>query len=128
MVRPVSDAPDAPKAIGPYSQACVASGFAFLSGQIPIDPATGNLVSGGIEEQTTQVLKNLAAILKHLRLDFSHVVSSRIYLTDLAHFQSVNSVYEKALGGHRPARATIQVSALPKAAQVEIEMVAALDK
>lgn len=128
MVRQVSDAPDAPKAIGPYSQAVVAAGLAFISGQIPIDPSTGNIVAGGIDEQTTQVMKNLGAILKHLRLDFSHVVSSRIYLTDLNHFQTVNALYEKAFGTHRPARATIQVSALPKGAIVEIEMVAALEK
>ncbi|MBN8549440.1 MAG: RidA family protein [Deltaproteobacteria bacterium] len=128
MIRFITDAPDAPKAIGPYSQAAVTNGLAFISGQVPIDPATGNLVSGGIEEQTTQVMKNLAAILKHLNIDFSHVASSRIYLTDLGHFQTVNAIYEKALGGHRPARATIQVGALPKAAQVEIEMVAAMDK
>ena len=113
MIRLVSDAPNAPKAIGPYSQATVAAGLAFISGQVPIDPATGNLVSGGIEEQTSQVMKNLAAILKHLKLDFTHVVSSRIYLTDLGHFQTVNALYEKALGDHRPARATIQVGALP---------------
>lgn len=124
----VSGAPGAPAAIGPYSQAVVAQGFAFLSGQVPIDPATGNLVSGGIEEQTEQVLKNLSAVLTHLKIDFSHVVSSRIYLTDLAHFQTVNALYEKALGGHKPSRATIQVSALPKGAQVEIEMVAVAHK
>lgn len=128
MVKSFSDIPDSPKAIGPYSPAVVAGGFAFISGQIPLDPKTGNLVSGGIEEQTEQVMKNLAAILTHLKIDFSHVVSSRIYLLDLGHFQLVNSIYERALAGAKPARATIQVSGLPKGAQVEIEMVAALSK
>src|SRR5262245_41884426 len=123
MVRLITDVADAPKAIGPYSQAVVAGGLVFISGQVPIDPATGNICGEGIEEQTTQVLKNLAAILKHLKLDFSNVVQSRIYLTSLSTFQTVNTIYEKALGGHRPARATIEVSALPKASKVEIEMV-----
>lgn len=124
MIDSVTDAAGAPKAIGPYSQAMVAGGFAFLSGQIPIDPQTGNIVGPGIEEQTDQVMKNLAAVLKHLKLDFSRVLHSRIYLTDLSHFQVVNSLYEKALGSHKPARATIQVAGLPKGAKVEIEMVA----
>jgi 2-iminobutanoate/2-iminopropanoate deaminase len=128
MVRLISDVADAPKAIGPYSQAVTAAGLVFISGQVPIDPASGNICGEGIEEQTTQVLKNLSAILKHLKLDFTHVVQSRIYLTSLNTFQTVNSIYEKALGGHRPARATIEVSALPKGAKVEIEMVAAIEK
>ncbi len=128
MVKAYSDIPDAPKAIGPYSPAVVSGGFAFISGQIPLDPVSGNLVSGGVEEQTEQVMRNLKAILKHLKLDFSHVVSSRIYLLDLGNFQLVNAIYERALAGSKPARATIQVSGLPKGAQVEIEMIAALNK
>lgn len=128
MIQCLGDIPDAPKAIGPYSPAVITEGLAFISGQIPIDPDSGNLVSGGIEAQTEQVMRNLAAILRHLKVDFSKVVSSRIYLTDLSHFQQVNAIYEKALRGHRPARATIEVSALPKGAQVEIEMIASVSK
>lgn len=124
MIGSFSDAPNAPKAIGPYSQAVVAGGFAFLSGQVPLDPATGTLVEGGIEAQTEQVMKNLSAVLVHLGLGFSQVASSTIYLTDLAHFQVVNGIYERWMSGHKPARATVQVSALPKGAQVEISMIA----
>ena len=114
----ISDAQNAPKAIGPYSQVVVANGWAFLSGQVPLDPATGDMVKGGITEQTTQVLKNLKAVLTHIDRDFSHVVSSTIYLTDLGNFQEVNKLYEQALAGVKPARATVQVSALPKCALV----------
>ncbi|MBX7143481.1 MAG: Rid family detoxifying hydrolase [Oligoflexia bacterium] len=124
MITPTSDAPGAPRAIGPYSQAVAAGDFVFLSGQVPLHPEKGEIVGPAIEQQTEQVLKNLAAVLKHYNLDFSKVVSARIYLTDLKNFATVNSIYEKALGNSRPARATIQVSALPKAALVEIEMVA----
>lgn len=126
MNKYISDSPNAPQAIGPYSQAVIAHNFAYLSGQIPIEPASGEIVQGGIQAQTEQVMKNLKAVLKHLGLDFRSVVSSRIYLTDLQHFSLVNGIYEQALGGVKPARATIQVSGLPKGALVEIEMVAAL--
>lgn len=124
MIRGTSDAPGAPRAIGPYSQAVTAGDFVFLSGQIPLNPETGDLIGPAIEQQTEQVMKNLAAVLTHHKLSFAQVVSARIYLTDLKNFATVNSIYEKALEGSRPARATIQVSALPKGAQVEIEMVA----
>lgn len=123
MITYVSDAPKAPKAIGPYSQAVVAGGFAFLSGQIPLSPETGELAKG-IEAQTEQVMSNLKGVLDRLNLDFSKVVKSTIFLTDLANFQTVNGIYEKWLGQYKPARATIQVSALPKGAEVEIEMIA----
>jgi 2-iminobutanoate/2-iminopropanoate deaminase len=125
MVNYISDVPNAPKAIGPYSPATVANGFAFISGQIPLDPATGEMPST-IEAQTDQVMKNLRAILTHLKIDFTHVVKSTIFLTDLGNFGAVNSIYEKHLGNSRPARATVQVSALPKGANVEIEMIAAI--
>ena len=125
MVEYISDVPDAPKAIGPYSPATVANGFAFISGQIPLNPQTGEMPST-IEAQTEQVMKNLQAILSHLKLNFAHVTKSTIYLTDLGNFAAVNSIYEKYLGHSRPARATIQVSGLPKGANVEIDMVAAI--
>jgi len=126
MIKYVSDAPNAPKAIGPYSQATVANGFAFISGQIPLEPTSGKIVDGGIEAQTTQVLENLKSILAHLGLGFHDVMKSTIFLTDLKNFQTVNELYEKALGGAKPARATFQVSGLPREALVEIEMVAAV--
>ena len=119
----INDAPHAPKAIGPYSQAVIAGDLVFLSGQIPLDPVSGELVDG-IELQTERVMKNLKAVLDACGLGFTHTVKATIYLTDLKNFQTVNSIYEKWLNGHKPARATIQVAALPKGAQVEIEMIA----
>lgn len=124
MASYFSDAPDAPQAIGPYSQAVVANGLAFLSGQVPLDPKTGTLVAGGIEPQTEQVMKNLSKVLAHLGLEFSHVVSTTIYLTDLGDFQKVNEIYARWMGEVKPARATVQVAALPKGAIVEISMIA----
>lgn len=126
MVQYTTDAPNAPKAIGPYSQATVANGFAFISGQIPLEPVSGKIVDGGIEAQTVQVLENLKAILTHLGLSFQDVMKTTIFLTDLKHFQTVNGIYEKALGTAKPARATFQVSGLPREALVEIEMIAAV--
>ena len=114
-----------PAAIGPYSQANLANGILYISGQIPLNAETGKLEEG-IEKATHQVMKNLQAILSHLKLNFAHVTKSTIYLTDLGNFAAVNSIYEKYLGNSRPARATIQVSALPKGANVEIDMVAAI--
>lgn len=122
----ISDAPNAPKAIGPYSQAVVAGDLVFLSGQIPLNPESGKIVEGGIEAQTEQVMGNLQAVLRHLDLDFGNVAKANIFLTDLTNFQKVNAIYEKWLNGPKPARATIQVAALPAGALVEIEMVAVL--
>ncbi len=127
MVKYINDAPGVPGAIGPYSQAVIAGGMAYLSGQIPLDPANGQMVSGGIKEQTTRVMDNLKALLAHLKVDFGSVARSTIYLTDLGNFQVVNEIYSKYLGNEaRPARATVQVSALPKGSLVEIDMVAHL--
>ena len=123
MFKSTTDAPNAPQAIGPYSQALEAGNMIFLSGQIPLDPSTGELTQG-IENQTTQVLKNIKAVLTHLGLSFSNVVKTTIFLTDLGHFQKVNEHYQKAFGDHRPARSTVQVAALPRAAQIEIEVIA----
>ncbi|MFZ5469211.1 MAG: RidA family protein [Myxococcota bacterium] len=115
----------APKAIGPYSQAVQASGkLTFLSGQIPLDPKTGELVQGDIAAQTERVLENLKAVLAAAGLTLSHVVRCGIFLTDLADFAQVNEVYGRYFPSSPPARATVQVSALPKGARVEIDAIA----
>ena len=114
----------APAAIGPYSQAIRAGDFVFLSGQIPLDPATGALVSGDIAAQTTRVLENLKAVLAAAGADFSQVVRTTIFLMDMGDFQTVNEVYGKYMSNPPPARATVQVSQLPKGARVEIDAVA----
>jgi 2-iminobutanoate/2-iminopropanoate deaminase len=119
--------PNAPKAVGPYSPVVRAGGLVFLSGQIPLHPTTGQLVGNDIKAQTEQVLANLKAVLAGVGLSFSDVVKTTIFLTDLGNFQTVNALYSEALGEHKPARSTIQVSALPREAAVEIEMIA-LDK
>jgi 2-iminobutanoate/2-iminopropanoate deaminase len=115
----------APAAIGPYSQATRASGFVFLSGQIPIDPTTGRIVEGGIVQETERVLDNLGAILAAAGLSFDHVVKTTIYLVDLGDFQTVNEAYGKRFARTLPARATVQVVALPRGARVEIDAIAA---
>ena len=114
----------APKAIGPYSQAVVAGGFVFCSGQVPIDPATGELVTGGIREQTQRVFQNLKAVLEAAGADFSKVASANVYLTSLSDFKELNDVYAATFGEHKPARVTVGVSELPKGALVEISCVA----
>jgi len=117
--------PNAPKPIGPYSQGVVAGGFLFVSGQIPVDPATNELVSGSIEIQTEQVLKNLLAVLKEAKIGPENVVRTTVYLKDLADFPRMNEVYSRYLGKEPPARSTIQAAALPRGASVEIDAVAA---
>ncbi len=116
----------APVAIGPYSQATKAGGFLFISGQIPVDPSTSNIVEGGIESQTTQVLENLTAILVDQGLTLNNVVKTTVYLTDLNDFQVMNGIYGNYFKGEAPARATVQVSRLPKDVMVEIEAIAVL--
>jgi 2-iminobutanoate/2-iminopropanoate deaminase len=115
---------DAPAAIGPYSQAVKAGGMMFLSGQIPLDPATGAMVDGDVRAQTERVMENLAAVLAAAGLTFANVVKTTIYLTDLGDFAAVNEVYGKRFASHPPARATVQVAALPKGARVEIDAIA----
>jgi len=115
---------DAPKAIGPYSQAVKANGFVYTSGQIALDPATGNLVDGTFEEQVHRVFQNLAAVLKESGSDFSRVLKATVYLTDLANFQTLNAIYAGYFGDHKPARTTVGVSQLPKGGAVEIDLVA----
>jgi 2-iminobutanoate/2-iminopropanoate deaminase len=115
---------EAPGAIGPYSQAIKAGGFIFLSGQIPIDPATGEFVSGGIKEQTEQVLLNLSAVLTAADSNLNKVVKTTVFLSDLADFSAMNEVYAKFFGNNKPARATVEAARLPRDARVEIEAIA----
>ncbi len=114
----------APAAIGPYSQATIAGGFLFTAGQIPLDPTSGEIVSGGIEEQTRQVLANLAAVLQKAGCDWSDVVKTTVFLQDMADFPRFNELYAAALGTARPARSTVQVAALPRGVGVEVELIA----
>jgi 2-iminobutanoate/2-iminopropanoate deaminase len=116
---------NAPKAVGPYSQAVEANGFLFLSGQVPLNPATGALVEGGIEAQTEQVLKNMEAILKEAGLSFENVVKTSCFLADINDFQSFNAIYATRFTENQPARSTFQVGKLPLGALVEIEAIAA---
>ncbi len=115
---------NAPPALGPYSQAIEVDGWLYASGQLGLDPATGELVAGGFEAEARQVLKNLQAVLAAAGCSFSDVVRAGIYLIDFANFPTINALYGEAMGDHRPARTTIQVAALPKGAQVEIDVVA----
>ena len=126
MARKIVHSDDAPKAIGPYSQAVQvdAGKMTFLSGQIPLDPKTMNIVQGDVVDQAEQVMKNLGAVLKASGLDFSHVVRCTIFLTDLGDFTKVNEVYGRHFTGAPPARATVQVAALPRGSKVEIDAIA----
>jgi 2-iminobutanoate/2-iminopropanoate deaminase len=125
MQRTVIESAAAPRAIGPYSQAISvpAGRLVFLSGQIPLDPSTGELVPGDVTAQAAQVMKNLGAVLAAAELSFDHLVRCTIYLVDLADFGAVNAVYGQAFRGAPPARATVQVSALPRGARVEIDAI-----
>lgn len=114
----------APAAIGPYAQAVEVAGFLYTSGQVGIDPATGELVDGGFEPQARQVLKNLEAVLANAGCGFADVVKASIFVTDLGEFPRLNELYGAALGEHRPARSTVEVPRLPKDALVEIDLVA----
>jgi reactive intermediate/imine deaminase len=118
---------DAPAAIGPYSQAVRAGGYVFLSGQIPLDPVTGQMVQGDVAAQADRVLKNLQAILAAAGSGFADVVRTTIYLVDMAHFSTVNEVYARYFVAPYPARVTVQVAALPRGALVEIDAIAAKD-
>jgi len=120
------ETPKAPRAIGPYSQAIRSGELLFLSGQIPLDPATGELVSGGIEVQTRRVLDNLGAVLESAGGSFADVVKTTIYVVDLDEFAAINAVYATYFAAAAPARATVQVAALPKGAHIEIEAIARL--
>lgn len=114
----------APRAIGPYSQAVKANGLVFTSGQIPLDPATGELVSGDFDKEVRRVFDNLAAVLREAGTDFSRVLKATVYLSDLSNFQALNAIYGEYFGDHKPARTTIQAAALPRGASVEIDLIA----
>jgi 2-iminobutanoate/2-iminopropanoate deaminase len=116
----------APQAIGPYSQSVEVDGWLYTSGQVGIDPATGELVPGDFEAQARQVLKNLGEVLASAGCTFGNVVKTTVFLTDLKDFQTLNTLYAEAMGRHRPARSTVQVAGLPKNALVEMDLVARL--
>jgi 2-iminobutanoate/2-iminopropanoate deaminase len=126
MEKKIIKTDQAPAAIGPYEQAIGIGGFLFTSGQIALDPATGNFLNGSIEEEAERVIQNLEGILNEAGLNLKDVIKTTVYLTDLNNFGRVNQVYEKFFGESKPARACVQVAALPKGAQIEIDAVAAL--
>ena len=123
-MRQVVSTDGAPKAIGPYSQGIDSGSLVFVSGQIPIDPATGQFVSGGIAEQTERALKNVEAVLAKAGLTPAHVVRTTVFLIDLNEFAAMNEVYARHFPKDPPARSTVQVAALPKGARVEIDAIA----
>ena len=124
MTRRIVDTASAPKAIGPYSQAIVAGGLCFCSGQIPLDPVTGQIVEGDIRVQTRRVLDNLSAVLVAAGTSLANVVRTTIFLVDLGDFNVVNETYGSYFQGETPARVTVQVSALPRGSRVEIDAIA----
>jgi 2-iminobutanoate/2-iminopropanoate deaminase len=120
VIKPAKSAP----AVGPYNHAVRISDFLFCAGQIPIDPASGNLVAGDVKAQTERVLQNIKAILEDQNLSFANVIKSTVFMTNLADFAGMNEVYAKYFTSDFPARSTVQVAALPKGASVEIEVIA----
>ncbi|MEO6071031.1 MAG: RidA family protein [Chitinophagaceae bacterium] len=124
MQKTIIKTSQAPDPIGPYNQAILINGQLFISGQVCIDPATGDLIKGDIKDETRQVMKNLQAILKEAGMDFSQVVKTTIFITDMHQFASINEVYGSYFTSDFPARETVQVSALPKFVNVEISMIA----
>jgi 2-iminobutanoate/2-iminopropanoate deaminase len=123
-MKTIINTANAPAPIGPYNQAVAAGGFLFVSGQIPINPATGELVSSGIKAETTQVMENIKAILSEAGLGFSNIVKTSIFLTDMQTFAQVNEVYGTYFTDLFPARETVQVGGLPKNVNVEISVIA----
>ena len=126
IMRQVISTEAAPKAIGPYSQAIVYNGIAYLSGQIPLNPATGQIVEGGIEEQTVRVLENLGAVLEACGSSYAKVLKTTIYVKDLADFAKVNEIYARYFTADPPARATVEAARLPRDVRVEIEAIASV--
>jgi 2-iminobutanoate/2-iminopropanoate deaminase len=127
-MKKIISTPNAPAAIGPYSQAVVSNGFAFLSGQIPLDPATGQLIeSGDIAAQTQRVLENLRAVLEACGSSFSKVVKTTVYLKDMGEFTLMNEVYARYFPEDAPARATVEAARLPRDVRVEIDCIATVD-
>ena len=125
-MRELIASPEAPKAIGPYSQAIRAGNLLFLSGQIPLDPATGTIVDGDITAQTARVLQNIAAVLKAAGASFANVVRTTVFLADMNEFAAMNTVYATFVVDPPPARSTVQVSRLPRDVRVEIDVIAVL--
>jgi 2-iminobutanoate/2-iminopropanoate deaminase len=126
-VRQAVITPSAPAAIGPYSQAIRAGSLLFVSGQVPIDPATGQIVAGDIAAQTHRVFRNISEILKAAGATFDHVVRTTVFLTDMNDFSAMNEVYGAYFTAPAPARATVQVSRLPKDARIEIDVIATME-
>jgi 2-iminobutanoate/2-iminopropanoate deaminase len=126
-VKKIIATDQAPKAIGPYSQAIVHNGLAFLSGQIPTDPATGQMVEGGVEAQTEQVLKNLAAVLAACGSSMEQVLKTTVFLKDMGEFAKMNEVYGRYFASNAPARATVEAARLPRDVSVEIDCIASVD-
>jgi 2-iminobutanoate/2-iminopropanoate deaminase len=127
-VREIIKTESAPAAIGPYSQAVRAGGFVFASGQIPLDPKTGEFVPGGIAEQTEQVMRNLGAVLEAAGTNFESVVKTTVFLADMNDFAAMNEVYGRYFKENPPARATVQAGRLPRDARVEIDLIALVGK
>lgn len=126
MAREAVASPDAPRAIGPYSQAIRAGNLLFLSGQIPLDPATGEVVPGDITAQTERVFRNITAVLAAAGATFAHVVRTTVFLADMSEFAAMNAVYAKFVVDPPPARSTVQVARLPRDVRVEIDLIAVL--
>lgn len=126
-MKQIVTTPGAPRAIGPYSQAVRSGGLLFVSGQIPLDPESGQMVEGGAAEQTARVLENLKAILEAAGSSLGRVLKTTVYLKDLGDFAAMNAVYARYFPGEAPARATLEVARLPREARVEIEAVAEVD-
>ena len=126
MSLTVVSTPGAPKAIGPYSQAIVHGGLVYTAGQVALDPATMELVPGGVAEQADRALTNLTAVLAEAGSGLDRVVKTTVYLVDMADFGAMNEVYARHFGSHRPARSTVAVAGLPKGARVEIDVIAVI--
>lgn len=122
----VIDTKHAPKAIGPYSQGIVHGGLVYVSGQIPFVPESGELLSGSVAEQTNQILKNIAAILREAGTELNNVIKTTVYLKDMNDFDEMNKVYAEHFNNNKPARATVQVARLPKDVSIEIDAIAAI--
>lgn len=125
MPKKILDAPSGPNPVGPYSVVTEANGFVFVSGQGAMDPATNTLVTGGVEAETEQVMKNIGAILADVGLGYGDIVKTTIFLADMGDFPTVNQIYGKYVAESKPARSTVEVAALPLGIQVEIEVIAA---
>ena len=127
MPKQIINTEKAPAPIGPYNQAVKANGFVFISGQVAFDPVTGELVMSSIEEETKQVMQNLAAILEEAKITFEHIVKTSIFLSDMGLFAKVNEVYGSYFKGDHPARETVAVKTLPRSVNVEISVIAVVD-